>query len=185
MNETDNRQGRRHAGLVAKLVFASIAMFGFGYALVPLYDIFCEVTGIGNSTTTTRAEAPAVLEPDYDRKVTVEFISQNSQRDRWEFKPESIRMQVHPGKLYTTSYIAKNLVSEAQVGHAVPSVSPVGATRYMHKVECFCFEEQQFAAGEERNMPVLFYIDPALPSNIGTLTLSYAFFAQERLTEAR
>lgn len=180
--QVSKEKGRAHAPLVVKLGFASIAMFGFGYALVPLYDIFCEVTGIGDSTTTTAAEQPVQLETDYDRTVTVEFIAQHEQGSFWDFEAEKVRMEVHPGKLYTTHYIAHNEAAAPQAAHAVPSVSPAGATRYMQKVECFCFEEQQFDGQESREMPVLFYVDPEIPSNVGTVTLSYAFYGQPLLT---
>lgn len=181
--DADQAPGRErgHASMVVKLAFASIAMFGFGYALVPLYDIFCEVTGIGDSTTTTAAENPERLEPDYDRTITVEFIAQHEQGSFWDFDSEKVRMEVHPGKLYTTHYLATNAAPAPQVAHAVPSVSPSGATQYLRKVECFCFEEQQFEAEQTQEMPVLFYVDPAIPSNISTVTLSYAFYGQPSL----
>jgi len=172
-----------NASLVVKLGFASMAMFGFGFAMVPLYDVFCEVTGISSTSTTQATVAPVEMEPDYDRTVTVELTSSLNQRDLWNFSAEETRMQVHPGKLYTTHYIAENLGAEERIGHAVPSVAPAGATRYVQKVDCFCFEEQLFAGEESRRMPVLFYVDPELPSNIGTVTLSYSFYAQDQLGE--
>ncbi|MDQ2070169.1 cytochrome c oxidase assembly protein [Natronospira bacteriovora] len=178
----EQKKKESNGSLVLKLATASLLMFGFGFAMVPLYDVFCEVTGISSSSTRVAAE-PVALETDYDRTVTVEFASSNNQRDLWSFRPEETRMQVHPGKLYTTHYLATNLASEEQIGHAVPSVAPAGATRYVQKVECFCFDEQRFAGEESKRMPVLFYVDPALPSNIGTVTLAYSFFAQQKLSE--
>lgn len=178
---TSPSKQRGHASMVVKLAFASIAMFGFGYALVPLYDIFCEVTGIGDSTTTSASETPERLETDYDRTITVEFIAQHEQGSFWDFESEKVRMEVHPGKLYTTHYLATNAAPSPQVAHAVPSVSPSGATQYLRKVECFCFEEQQFDAEQTQEMPVLFYVDPEIPANISTVTLSYAFYGQPSL----
>ena len=183
MSKPSKNRGNANLGLVLKLIAASVVMFGFGFAMVPLYDVFCEVTGISSSSTRQAAEQPVALETDYDRTVTVEFASSLNQRDVWAFKPEETRMRVHPGKLYTTYYLATNLGSEDRIGHAVPSVAPAGATRYMQKVECFCFEEQRFAGEETKRMPVLFYVDPALPENIGTVTLAYSFYAQQQLSE--
>jgi len=182
-HEARGQRGSANASLVVKLAFVSLAMFGFGFAMVPLYDVFCEVTGISSSNSTRAAAEPVNLEPDYDRTVTVELTSSLNQRDLWNFSPEETRMRVHPGKLYTTYYLATNLGEDDRIGHAVPSVSPVGATRYLQKVECFCFEEQMFAGEETKRMPVLFYVDPALPENIGTVTLAYSFYAQEKLGE--
>ncbi|MEA5445714.1 cytochrome c oxidase assembly protein [Gammaproteobacteria bacterium AB-CW1] len=182
-SEQDGKPGKGNRGLVARLTLASVAMFGFGFALVPLYDVFCEVTGISSSSTTRAAAEPVALEVDYDRKVTVEFVATTNQRDIWRFTPEETRMRVHPGKLYTTHYLATNLDERDRMGHAVPDVSPAGATRYVQKVECFCFEEQLFAGEESQRMPVLFYVDPELPRNIGTVTLNYSFFAQDVVGE--
>jgi len=172
-----------NASLVVKLGFASLAMFGFGFAMVPLYDVFCEVTGISSSSTTQAVAEPVNLEPDYDRTVTVELASSLNQRDLWQFRAEETRMEVHPGKLYTTYYVATNLGKDERIGHAVPSVAPAGATRYVQKVECFCFEEQLFAGEEEKRMPVLFYVDPELPENIGSVTLAYSFYARDQVGE--
>lgn len=172
-----------HFSLIAQLTLASVAMFGFGFAMVPLYDIFCEVTGISSSNTTTASTMPEAMEPDLDRTVTIEFTSSGTQLGAWDFGTEDTRMKVHPGKLYTTHYVATNKSDSPRIGHAVPDVSPTGATRYLQKVECFCFNEQSFEARETKRMPVLFYIDPALPSNIGTLTLSYSFYAQDRVSQ--
>lgn len=183
MGKQLKNRGNADLGLVLKLVTASVVMFGFGFAMVPLYDVFCEVTGIRSSSTSQAASEPMALETDYDRTVTIEFAASVNRDGVWEFKPEETRMQVHPGKLYTTHYLATNLGREDRIGHAVPSVAPVGATRYLKKVECFCFDEQRFAGEESKRMPVLFYVDPELPENIGTVTLAYSFYAQDQLSE--
>lgn len=161
--------------LVRKLLLAVVAMFGFGFALIPLYDVFCEVTGL-NGKTGTRAVAVEKGAVDTERTVTVEFVANVNVSAPWEFAPTVTRMQVHPGEFYQTSYRARNLAAEPLVGQAVPSVSPGQAARHFQKIECFCFTRQEFAAKEGRDMPVVFMVDPALPSDISTVTLSYTFF---------
>lgn len=160
--------------LVIKLGAIVLGMFGFGYAMVPLYDVFCEVTGLNGRTS---GSAAAISEaPDESRTVKVEFISSLDQHAPWEFRPASSSMIVHPGKAYVTTYVARNLADRDAVGHAVPSVAPGQAAKYFHKTECFCFTEQAFKIGEEKDMPVRFILDPDLPAHIDTVTLSYTFF---------
>lgn len=166
---------RENRSLVTQLLVVTVAMFGFGYLLVPLYDIFCEVTGFGGRTG-AQASVPTSVEPDTDRLVTVEFVAAVGNDAGFEFRPTVVRMQVHPGQTYTTSYTARNLSAAAVVGHAAPSVSPGAAARYFHKVECFCFTQQEFAGGELKDMPVVFIVDPELPPEVTTLTLGYTFF---------
>ncbi len=173
---------REHGSLAIKLVLMGAGMFGFGYLMVPIYDVFCEVTGLNGKTAD---EAASVVEaPDPSRLVTVEFTGSVNQSAPWEFRPEVVRMQVHPGKLYDTTYFARNLTADGIVGHAVPSVVPPVAAKHFQKTDCFCFEEQQFAPNEGRDMPVRFIIDPELPAHINTLTLSYTFFARETVAAA-
>lgn len=167
--------GRENRSLVTQLLVVTVAMFGFGYLLVPLYDIFCEVTGFGGRTG-AQASVPAVVEPDTDRTVTVEFVAAVGGDAGFEFRPTVVRMQVHPGQIYTTSYTARNLSPGAVVGQAAPSVSPGSAARYFHKTECFCFTRQEFVGGELKDMPVVFIVDPELPPEVTTLTLGYTFF---------
>lgn len=159
--------------LVAQLVALAIGMFGFGYALVPLYDIFCEVTGIRSSTT-----AVAAMEaPDLDRIVTVEFIAGVASDSPWEFSPNQPEIEVHPGQLYEISYHATNLTAHPLVGQASFNVAPATGSTYFQKTDCFCFTQQAFAANEGRDMIVRFIVDPALPASVDTLSLSYTFFA--------
>ncbi len=155
-----------------------LAMFGFGFALVPLYNVFCEITGLNGKTGVVEASA-LNGRVDQTRLVTVEFVASVNSRLPWEFAPERHNMQVHPGKVYEAKFVARNLASEAMTGQAVPSVAPATASRYFNKTECFCFSQQRLEAGEERRLPVRFVIDRALPSNIGTVTLSYTFFKQQ------
>jgi cytochrome c oxidase assembly protein subunit 11 len=170
-------------GLIAQLMLGAVAMFGFGFALVPLYDIFCEVTGITSSSNTEAQVMPETLEPDLDRTVTIEFTSSGIYGGNWEFATDQTRMEVHPGELYTAHYTATNLAEQPRIGRATPDVSPTSANRYFKKIECFCFSDQQFAAQETKRMPVLFYVDPALPSNISTVTLAYSFYAREQVSQ--
>lgn len=167
--------------LAGKLALLTAGMFAFGYALVPLYDVFCEVTGIGDRTgvDTTAAAPPSAA--DMDREVEIEFIASVGEGGPWEFRPAVSRMTVHPGKLYKTTFFARNKTDGELVGQAVPSIAPGLATKYLQKTECFCFTQQRFEANEGRDMPVVFFIDPELPDYLDTVTLSYTFFAQKRV----
>ena len=171
-----------HGALVGKLLLLTIGMFGFGYLLVPIYDVFCEITGLGGRTG-DKAAAVA-MEPDLDRLVTIEFVASVNQGAPWDFRPTVSRMQVHPGQMYRTSFFAQNQSDEFLVGHAVPSVAPGQAARYLQKTECFCFNQQDFNARESKDMPVVFFLDPEIPAHVDTVTLSYTFFARDRLAAA-
>ena len=164
--------------VLGKLLWVVAGMFGFVFALVPLYDIFCQVTGLGGKTSATAAVVSDV-QVDEDRLVTVEFVANLNAGLPWEFRPEVVEMKVHPGKTYRTSYYAENLADRAITGHAVPSVSPGNAARHFKKTECFCFTEQHFDAGEGRDMPVYFMLDPKLPAHVQRVTLSYTFFDKD------
>jgi cytochrome c oxidase assembly protein subunit 11 len=165
--------------VVKRLLFAVVGMFGFGFAMVPLYNVLCDITGL-NGKTGGRVAIAEVLEPDLSRTVTVEFIANVNQSMPWDFTPEVSRMQVHPGKMYRTSFHAKNRTDRSMVGQAIPSVTPGLAAQHFKKTECFCFTEQQFSAGEGRDMPLLFMVDRELPDDIKVLTLSYTFFDKQQ-----
>jgi cytochrome c oxidase assembly protein subunit 11 len=169
-----------HRLLAGKLLFMAVAMFGFGFLLVPLYDVFCEVTGIGLRTGTPTA-ATVSESAVSDRTVTVEFLATRNQQAPWDFHPAVASMQVVPGKLYHTTYYAKNLTDRALVGQAVPSVAPGQATQHFKKTECFCFESQKFAPKEARDMGLTFMVDPDLPAYIDRVTLSYTFFINQQV----
>ena len=167
----------RHTELSLKLVVLTVAMFGFGFALVPIYNVFCDVTGLGGRTN---AAAESVVEhPVSDRSVRIEFIASVDRGALFEFRPETSSMEIHPGQIYEAAYWAKNLREVPVVGQAVPSVAPGLAAAHLHKIECFCFTQQAFTASEGRDLDVRFMIDPDLPETIDTLTLSYALFAVE------
>ena len=169
--------------MVLKLVALTAAMFGFGFLLVPLYEVFCDITGLGGRTS-NEAVAEVTIAPDTDRLVRVEFMASVNSNGHWEFRPEVSSMMVHPGQMYTTTYWARNMRDFDIVGHAVPSVAPGTAARYFNKTECFCFTEQKFAGLEGRDMPVVFIIDPDLPAHVETVTLSYTFFDRAGVASA-
>jgi cytochrome c oxidase assembly protein subunit 11 len=161
--------------LPARLMLVTVGMFGFGYLLVPLYDALCELTGL-NGKTASEAAIAAPARIDDARWVDVEFVTTVNRRLSWDFRAVTTKRRVHPGEQSTVDFVAVNLADEAIIGQAVPSVSPGSAARYFKKSECFCFSEQRLEARDSRTMPVRFYIDPALPKDIGTVTLSYTFF---------
>ncbi len=161
--------------LVRRLALVTLAMFGFGFALVPLYDVLCEVTGLNGKTG--RVEAGAVGgEIDSTRWVTVEFTGSVHQGMPWEFRPAQKRMRVHPGEVAVAYYSVRNATSDTIVGQAVPSVTPGLAAAHFKKIECFCFSRQELKSGERREMPVRFVVDRELAPGIRTVTLSYTFF---------
>jgi cytochrome c oxidase assembly protein subunit 11 len=176
----------RHAGLVSRLVVFALGSFAFGFALVPLYDVLCRVWDVGNRWYGTQtAEATVVQAPVTDRLVTVEFIANVPNTGHWEFRPHVATMQVHPGKLYETTYFAHNHSGHDVVGQAVPAIAPQSVARYFQKTECFCFVPQNFAKDERRDMPVRFIVDPDLPDDVDRVTLSYSFFDTPRQAAAR
>ncbi|MGV0035381.1 MAG: cytochrome c oxidase assembly protein [Candidatus Azotimanducaceae bacterium WSBS_2022_MAG_OTU7] len=160
---------------IRQLIFVVVGMFGFGFAMVPLYDILCEITGL-NGKTAGKYAASDVQEVQEDRLVTIQFLASNNANMPWEFRPKVRMMKVHPGKLNTAEFYARNVTSEAMVAQAVPSVSPFYAAEFLHKTECFCFEQQQLATGEDLNMPLRFIIDSQIPESVTTLTLSYTLY---------
>lgn len=167
--------GNRATNIATKLALVSVLMFGFGYLLVPLYDVFCDLTGL-RFTADSAQLVPQEIKEDTSRVVTVEFDVTRNQNMPWDIRPAVRRMQVHPGKVYTTSYFAKNETSGLMIGQAVPSVTPYAANRHLIKTECFCFANQPINAGEEVEMPLSFMLNPKLPAQVNVVTLSYTFF---------
>jgi len=165
--------------VVRRLLLAAVAMFGFGFALVPLYDVFCDITGINGKTGRIEAEAALSQRVDVNRTVTVEFLSTVHSDLAWDFKPAVKRVKVHPGEVTEVHYVARNRTGEAVAGQAVPSLAPGLAAKYFNKTECFCFTRQTLGPNEEKLMPLRFVVDPELPLEVGTVSLSYTFFHAE------
>jgi len=162
--------------MLKKLLLVALGMFGFGFALVPFYNKICEVAGLRTLWQPGQVEAAAVnTQVDLTRTVTVEFDS-NVRLLPWTFKPMASSVEIHPGELTQMVYEVRNTLAEQVTGQAVPSYGPRQAAQYFRKLECFCFTQQTLAAGEVRQMPVVFVIDPALPKDVNTITLSYTFF---------
>lgn len=161
--------------LSIKMLLIVLGMFGFGFALVPIYDVFCDITGL-NGKTESEAFVPADQLIDTSREVTVQFITTNNDQMVWEFRPEVFTIKAHPGEEILTNFFAKNPTSQNMVGQAIPNVSPGRAAVYFHKTECFCFEKQILNGGEAITMPVKFIVDRDLPDNVNTITLSYTLF---------
>ncbi len=158
------------------LAVAVFAMFGFGYALVPLYDIFCEITGIGGKPTIAKLQSATPQSIDLLRDVTIEFTGTSNNHMQWQINPMVKKTRVHPGEIHEINYRVKNTANRTIVAQAIPSVSPIQAAKHLVKLECFCFTNQTLNEGEEREMPVRFYVASELPKEIRTLTLSYSFF---------
>lgn len=164
--------------LAIRLGLAAVCMFGFGFALVPLYDIFCEVTGI-RSPIEARAETEVHESLENSRTITLELLGSTGNSAPWEFGPVNDRIEVQTGLIQNIDYYAQNLAPRAIDGVATPDVRPAEAARYFKKIECFCFSEQSFAAGEKRMLPVRFFIDPDLPQHIDTITLAYTLYEKQ------
>ena len=176
----EQQRKRANLGLAARLLLMVAGSFAFGYALVPLYSIFCEVTGVGSRELLLQAGTVGATEPDLQRSIVVEFVSSTPGSGEWEFHPNQSSMEVHPGRLYETTFHARNLTGREIVGLAVPSISPARVAPYFQKTECFCFTPQHFAKGEVKEMPVRFIVDRDLPEGVDRLTLSYSFYDAAR-----
>lgn len=168
---------RSHGRLTFRLGLMAVAMFGFGFLLVPFYYLLCDITGIGGRPNGTAVAAPVVA-VDENRKVAVEFVAMVNEYAPWEFRPETTSIEVEPGKLYDVAFLARNLTDRRLVGQAVPSIAPGEGAKYFKKTECFCFRSQEFAPAEQRDLKVQFYIDPALPKYVDRITLSYTMYVK-------
>ncbi|OYD23551.1 cytochrome c oxidase assembly protein [Oceanimonas baumannii] len=164
----NNGTKARNLGLLA------LAMFGFGFALVPLYDVFCDITGLNGKTDSTAAVAAQSV--NEQRSVTVEFVTYQSAGLRGEFMPSVQRLSVHPGEMHRVDFTVTNPGISSQVLRAIPSVSPGRAAGYLRKTECFCFQEQPLDGQAQAVMPMTFYVDEALPADIEVFTLSYTLY---------
>jgi cytochrome c oxidase assembly protein subunit 11 len=179
-NDTGARQ-RRHLRLLAAL---AVGMFGFGFALVPLYGLLCDLTGVqrGGLAGVAKPAAGVVAGPVLDREVVVKFDGTVHPDLPWDFEPEQRRLTVHPGATYEVRFLAKNRSNQRVTGQAIPAIAPWQATGFFHKLECFCFRQQTLEGGERVEMPLRFTVSPDLPADINSLTLSYSFL---RLAEGQ
>lgn len=176
-NQTQPQRSMR--SLLTKLFLFPIMMFGFGYLMVPLYDIFCDVTGLNGKTGAISEAKASQMVVNTEREIKIQFTSNINQNGSWEFRPAQSIMTVHPGKPYTTMFYARNKLNEAVTSQSIPSVTPNKAAAHFDKMECFCFTEQKFAALEEREMPVTFVVGTAVPEEVDTITLAYTLFTKE------
>lgn len=159
-----------------RLLLVAVFFAGFGFALVPLYDVICRLTGLNGRTNAVAAVQSKNTQVDTSRWVNVEFLSHTMPGVGLDFTPEQFTMRVHPGEIIHTNYVVKNQGGAVFVGQAVPSVTPAVAAPYFQKIECFCFSQQTFQPGEVRTMPVVFVVNPEMSRDLGTVTLSYTFF---------
>jgi cytochrome c oxidase assembly protein subunit 11 len=176
--KADERQ-QANQRVVKRLGIAAVLMFGFGFAMVPLYDVFCDITGINGKTGRIAQEEALSQVVDEDRLVTVEFLATVHSDLPWEFRPMVRKIKVHPGEITEVNYYARNKTDQLVAGQAVPSLAPGLAAKYFNKTECFCFTRQALGPGEGKEMPLRFIVDPALPENIRTVSLSYTFYQTE------
>jgi len=181
----DPDKQRKHRSLAWRLTLVALGAFGFGFALVPLYNVLCSLTGAGDRSELTRATEGPSEEVDKSRTITVEFVANLPTVGKWEFKPEVHSIEVHPGRLYEAKFLAGNRTGHATWAQAVPDIAPALATPFFHKTECFCFTQQHFDASETRDMPVRFYVDSKLPSYVDRITLSYTFYDAQQSTSRR
>lgn len=150
--------------LTIKLLLATVLMFGFGFALVPLYDVMCDALGINGKTSEVAAIQPKGMVPDTSRTIHVEFMAHVTPDMPWEFKPKVISMDVHPGEVVQTEYLAFNESGQKLVGQAVPSVSPGNGAAYFNKIECFCFNQQPLDGKQRAQMPLIFTLSQTFPT---------------------
>jgi cytochrome c oxidase assembly protein subunit 11 len=169
---------------VLRLSLIVAGMFGFGFALVPLYDLLCDVTGLGGKTGDQYTYDAAATQTDTSRVVKVNFLTNTNDGMPWQFWSDTGGVSVHPGELKEAKFYVKNTTDRRMVGQAVPSVSPMSAAEHFHKTECFCFASQVLEPGEEMELPLRFIVGPELPKNVPTISLSYALFDVTNLMAA-
>jgi cytochrome c oxidase assembly protein subunit 11 len=159
--------------LLLKLVAGTVLMFGFSFALVPLYDLMCDALGIGKIRVAAEPAATTTREP---HTLTVEFVTTNSGQLDWSFYPLVKSMEVTTSQTYAVNFLAKNNTASRMTVQAIPSITPLQGSQYLHKTQCFCFEQQTLEPGESIKMPVVFLVDSDLPTRYTTLTLAYSLF---------
>ena len=158
-----------------KLAFTVVAMFGFAvFVMPPLYDVFCELTGIGGKTAGQYQGVEQKI--DTERQVKVQFVATNNASMPWRFSPMDYEVRVNPGASTAIEFYAKNPTNRDMIAQAIPNISPANAAQFFHKTECFCFNRQALKAGEEARLGLVFIVDPDLPAGVNTITLSYTLF---------
>lgn len=171
----NSEQDAKNSKLVRKLLWMVVGSLAFAFALVPLYDVLCTLTGLNGKTENSAALISTAI-PDESRWVTVQFTSNVMPGLGWNFAPKQASIRLHPGQIETVIFVAKNITNQVVVGQAVPSVTPGIASANLKKIECFCFVRQSLAPGEEKEMPLRFFVSPDLPKDVSDMTLSYSFF---------
>lgn len=170
-----SESNQRVNSTVKKLAIIAIAMFGFGFLLVPIYDVFCDITGLNGKTENTAA-AGIDGKPDTSRTIRITFTATNNEQMPWEFYPGDTVIEVHPGEIVNTHFFARNTTAKDMVSQSIPSVAPNNAAQYFHKTECFCFNNQPLKAGESAELGLQFYVDKDLPRAVKNITLAYTIF---------
>jgi cytochrome c oxidase assembly protein subunit 11 len=166
-----------------RIALVSAGSFVFAFSMVPLYNVACEkVFGIKLEKGAAGQEQLAGLVPDASRAIRVQFDGTVNSKLPWDFRPLKSSMVVQPGKQYEALFVARNHSTEDIVGNAAPSIAPTQASGFFTKTECFCFTQQMLKAGEERLMPVRFIVNPSLPGDVATITLSYTFYLNDTAT---
>lgn len=168
---------KKNAKLVRTLVLVAVGMFGFGYALVPIYDVLCEWKWIERDRPDDIKKVPeTAYKVDMSREITVEFLTTLNESTPMVFRAEKKQIKVHPGEYHTVNFYAENKTDKVMLARAIASFSPALTSTYFEKTECFCFSEQTFQPKEAKTMPMRFVINPELPKQYETITLSYTFF---------
>ena len=177
----DESLRQKNTRLVQILFLVVVGMFGFGFALVPLYDVLCELTGINGKAESVEVEE-VPYKVDTAREINVELLTSLNEATPLEFRTETKQLKIHPGEYQTVIFYAKNKTDKTLVAQAIPSFSPSAVANYFNKVECFCFKQQTFMPRESKTMPMRFVIKPDLPKDFKTITLSYTFFDNTKAT---
>ena len=175
MNDRKLDLAQKNRRLVRWLLVITLLMFGFGFALVPLYNVICKTTGLNGKMLLSPAEA-SLQKEDLSREVTIEFTTTMNENLPWEFHPMHKKVSMHPGGTIHTAYFAKNLTDKTMTIQAIPSIAPGSAAKYIKKLECFCFTQQTLKGGESAEMPLKFILDADLPKDVTTISISYTLF---------
>ena len=183
MNTVEGSQRERaNKRLVWKLVLVVVGMFGFGFAMWPMYIVLCDITGLNGKTGKLEVDAVAAVKTDRSRTVTVQFTGLATTGLPWEFRPLTKKIDVHPGELVEVSYYVRNTADETITGQAIPSVAPGRSAEHFKKIECFCFTQQTLKPREAREMPVRFMVEPGLAKEVEEITLAYTFFNIDKVS---